>query len=539
MKKLFCLLLCLPLFCLPLAGCTAAPATPGPAAGQAIPAFEPDAIEDPVYRDGWLNVTDFGAAGDGSTDDAAALQQAVDASLQEGGSRTLWFPAGQYCVRGMLTVPRDVCCVFARGASLVFRTFYVTFEASVTAGLYEILTGEFDSLLNNETVFPQWFGAAGDGVTDDTNAFRRALEHALDVSLPCTAGGYLLGPVDVPTNARVHGYNGKCATVVGRPDAEYIFRFQDGQTGCLVSDLIFRMGGAETAACFFFDAAGVQQLTHIEVYNIYTEGAWHVIRDAHKSGAIISDVVVRDMVCLNTRDIAFDTDNFWGFCFMRNCVFDNSGLQAAYGAGTGNCPAVSIGDNAGFILQNNRVVGTGDPGRADEHGFEYHNNVATWMDGCSVSGTGGDAFRISGGSHLYFSNITAEGMYGYGLNLTSSPWLQLMNMTVTGLGKDREEKQIGVQLKNLSNGQIDRLTVSGCSNNGVLAACTRCAFTNLAVSDCGNFGLIDAGTGCVYSVLTVERCAGGHLNAMNDKTVFTGATFDGQAVDSLTQAGIY
>ena len=161
------------------------------------------------------------------------------------------------------------------------------------------------------------------------------------------------------------------------------------------------------------------------------------------------------------------------------------------------------------------------------------------MDGCSVSRTGGDAFHISGGSHLYFSNVTAEGMYGCGVLLISSLLPQIMNVSVTGLGKDREDKQIGVQLKNISNGQIDRLTVSDCSNSGVVASCSRSAFTNLTVRDCNNFGLVDAGKGCAYSAVTVSGCTGGSCNFMNDAFVLTDATFDGHFFESIRSAGTY
>ena len=49
-----------------------------------------------------LSVRDFGAVGDGTTDDAASIQRGIDASQQQ--QRALWFPAGVYVVSKGLVV---------------------------------------------------------------------------------------------------------------------------------------------------------------------------------------------------------------------------------------------------------------------------------------------------------------------------------------------------------------------------------------------------------------------------------------------------
>jgi len=54
-----------------------------------------------------LNVRDFGAAGDGATDDTAAFQKALDAAAQRGGGR-VFAPRGNYRFAGHLNVPPAV-----------------------------------------------------------------------------------------------------------------------------------------------------------------------------------------------------------------------------------------------------------------------------------------------------------------------------------------------------------------------------------------------------------------------------------------------
>ena len=53
-----------------------------------------------------LNVRDFGARGDGSTDDTAALNAALMAAAEQGGA-LVRVPAGNYCISGPIDVPSN------------------------------------------------------------------------------------------------------------------------------------------------------------------------------------------------------------------------------------------------------------------------------------------------------------------------------------------------------------------------------------------------------------------------------------------------
>ena len=55
----------------------------------------------------YFNVKDFGAVGDGQTDDTAAFQKALDAASQAGGG-VVQAPRGNYFFAGNLNVPSAV-----------------------------------------------------------------------------------------------------------------------------------------------------------------------------------------------------------------------------------------------------------------------------------------------------------------------------------------------------------------------------------------------------------------------------------------------
>ena len=59
------------------------------------------------FGEPYLNVRNFGARGNGKTDDTAAIQKALDAAGRQGGNVVL-LPRGEYLVRGYLHVPDDV-----------------------------------------------------------------------------------------------------------------------------------------------------------------------------------------------------------------------------------------------------------------------------------------------------------------------------------------------------------------------------------------------------------------------------------------------
>lgn len=116
---------------------------------------------------------------------------ALNRLIQKGGG-LLVLPNGTYKIADNLVIPDNVSLKFMNGARLqVASGKKVTIIGSVEASLTQIFTGDgiIDGTMKVPYVPAQWFGAKGDGATDDTDALERTMQY-----LERTKGGVLFLP---------------------------------------------------------------------------------------------------------------------------------------------------------------------------------------------------------------------------------------------------------------------------------------------------------------------------------------------------------
>lgn len=132
-----------------------------------------------------FNVMGYGAKGNGSWDDTNSIQSAISAAAILGGC--VFFPPcmGSYKVTSF-TVPSNVTLWFVDGAKLSINSgSTVTINGGLYAGLYQVFSGAgtVTGALKVEKFYPQWWGAKGNGVTDDTTAIQKSINTAMDAAL--------------------------------------------------------------------------------------------------------------------------------------------------------------------------------------------------------------------------------------------------------------------------------------------------------------------------------------------------------------------
>src|SRR3989344_5260389 len=176
-------------------------------------------------RDAFFNVRDFGAAGNGVTDDREAINDLANTTLSNGG--TIIFPVGTYLIGAAITFNTNIELVFLNNSQLTVSTgITVTINGTIDAGRFRIFSGNGTVVINgNNTIFPEWWGAVTvlsdrngiltdnpttDGITDaqrtlNTTAMQNALNQQGEVLLAGNRKYYLNNPLLLKAHTCIRG----------------------------------------------------------------------------------------------------------------------------------------------------------------------------------------------------------------------------------------------------------------------------------------------------------------------------------------------
>ncbi|TCN00633.1 pectate lyase-like protein [Paenibacillus sp. BK033] len=112
---------------------------------------------------------------------AAGSYNALLAAVNDTAATGIFVPPGVYLIEKSIAIPANKRLEFARGARLKpAKGITITVNGTIAASLYDWIFdisagGVIAGTPKVGDIYPTWFGAAGDGVTDDTAAFQAAM----------------------------------------------------------------------------------------------------------------------------------------------------------------------------------------------------------------------------------------------------------------------------------------------------------------------------------------------------------------------------
>jgi len=252
------------------------------------------------------SASDSTLVGDGVADDAPAMRALLNDLAADGGRLTL--PSGAFRLASDVTVPSGTEVAFDGSAQLLVDSgAAVTIEGRVSAPARRIFTGKVTlGSTSTQTLWPQWWGAVGDGSADDTAAIQHALNAIRD------SGG------------------GEVELLRGRYLISEILRIYEGASlRCDPQTVILR--GAATSGIFINGDAGATYPGYEGHGNITIEGgvldgnlgsfpdAYSAVSIGHASRIVVRNVEFRDVSWAHALEINSSDDvliedcRFFGF----------------------------------------------------------------------------------------------------------------------------------------------------------------------------------------------------------------------------------
>ncbi|MBI4209046.1 MAG: right-handed parallel beta-helix repeat-containing protein [Deltaproteobacteria bacterium] len=347
------------------------------------------------------------------------------------------------------------------------------------------------------SVYPQWFGAVGDGEHDDTSAIKSALNASQSVELPC--GTYIISePLTIRSDQQIQG-NGPCSRI----KADGISLFKGGlltiwgenkENKSRISIKNLALDGNRSK----YEDSGIDA----EINGIHLGGADHVIIDtvwiedipsvaaygndsSFGDGITISGkdneyaiyhVTINDVIIRGFSRNGISLTNPSGVA-ISNFVIDNNGYSADPGVGIdiepdGEASVKEIAISNGTITYTEYGIGliakeTPGDGKPEPRNISLSN--------ISVFETNHAAFNIHG-LGISLSNCTTINTNKVGnttgaIHITaitggSAPLVRSETITITGCSI-RNSYGHGISLDGVENVTLSGNTIDGSASSGV------------------------------------------------------------------------
>jgi len=429
----------------------------------------------------------------------------------------------------LLEAGREGTFVLKAGSPPVADTQEGVYVVSNTAGYYweRVYVGAASA---------KWFGAKGDGVTNDTTAIQASLDVCGNVILPYTSEGYLAGGINLTSGMSLRGEDGKYSgpdSTIFAPRKSCIKIAAASAYGVKINSFIAgnytRLGniqfdGGTTSATAVRLGLATLTVYGVRLNDISFIRCVEAIGDEvpKDSTTWVHDLEVRGMYSGLTRGRQIYLRQSNGFILFRDVKIENT-----HNAAQVTWETARFDNIAGLELDRFDIIGSGP------FPMTYNPSVislvisggpgldaSVWLNRVLVDSTCGQGIVISG---VY--NVVSEAT---GVHLTFGASLSLINVTKSRFSKtsvfgakgmtNAPASAEGIRLDGSSDCQFSETYVENCTGNGItLNNSLRNSFHQTTTRDNTGTGFYEAGT--------------------SDRNINAGLYSFGNATGSLIQVG--
>ena len=429
-------------------------------------------------------------------DDTAALQQALD-RVSDGG--VLVLGVGEYRVDGALCIPEKATLRVVQGALLhVGAQGSLTVNGQVKAGIYRIFHNQGTMTGNSPSVaYAQWFGAKGDGATDDSLALEQAARCFATVRLPETKdGGYVFGDVRLETPVTVEGVGTSRVNVIPPRGSQSMFTV----AGSGISIKNFYVNGknmTEGSTAFLMDSQATD-MSDVYIENIEGTALWGFLKDNGGEHSITR------FDCHSIQTVNFRGGQLYMTRFTEDITMSEIVVSSFDNI---NFPGIWVENANGWNLRDMDVAG----GRA--------------------SGAGGHGMVFVNSKNVVLERAMMEYVNGKGL------WLKNCSGFSVGNWVSGPYQEEGILLEQVTDSRFDLLNIIGeygvnsidkaKADSLVLRDCKNCEFVNVNINR--NFFqslVLENCTDMRFKTLLIENNFGNGIleKGTSDRNVFEGVT---------------
>jgi len=339
-----------------------------------------------------INVKDYGAVGDGATDDTAAIQAANTAGW------TVSIPVGTYKVSN-LTLDKNIS--FQDGAILSIDSgATLTINGGVEASESQQIFSGLGSVAGLQESWVDWFGAVADGTTDDSTEINNAIQATSGiVHFRKDAQGYKLAssilldkPISLQGNNRALL---KTSTSMDLFEVESDDVYVNG----------FRVEGVSdgTDHIFHLDTT-TTTMERIYISDMYITNCGRFIYDDDDASNIVISLYVSNIQNRLCRERSVLLRDSWASIFFTDYVADYVGVTDS----STNNPIFSIANNQGAFITNVDLLGGTITGMSNRWGFSVEDSESVHFKRCFADTLGGYGFRLHNADYVRLEGVTAS-----------------------------------------------------------------------------------------------------------------------------------